>query len=701
MKFIFQAGGALQQDHPTYVEREADQEAFQTARNGEYLHVIAPRQLGKTSLLKRLTARLNGMGWRCAYVDLSTLMDFPKPIWYAELGKELASSLTPGQKPSLTNQIDLRRYLLDTAISSLGGQPHVALLLDEVEGAGKARDTDGASFSDTFFMTLRNLYIQRDDYEGTIIVALAGAVDPNELVKDPDISPFNVGQEINLDDFSQSESYALTLHLSNLGVQIEKEVYQTIYEWTNGHPYLTQRICIELEKSVHAGALAAITSQDVDRVVNQVILNLFNPLQRDKNLRHIGKMLTGLTSQAATLWSRLQGGGIVSRKDAPDEIYLELFLTGAIKVEENRLVVRNRIYERAFTKATDPKLDPDKKKGGEVIGKAVRVFVSSTWQDLQPERKAVEEALHRMQNTTFGGMEYFGSRPETPKEVSLKEVDQSDVYIGIFAHRYGSGITEAEYRRARELGIPCLIYVKDEDVPVLPSHLEREPDKSARLDALKRELKSHHTVSFFKNPDQLATQVVADLHNLFGNAPSLRKEKLLQPGPKYQINITDSQGVVIGDQSNVTQIITSAKPTEQRYFVSRSKHQIIQVKGEHRVYLVDQDGARSWIPDGPTLESLARWEDVELLASWDELEGFPPKQPLASIVYGIKPWLVKVRGEKEIFLIDKTGIRHRIKDLDSGPSIDERTEVDVLASWKELERFRPGQPLSNIGLDKA
>ena len=88
------------------------------------------------------------------------------------------------------------------------------------------------------------------------------------------------------------------------------------------------------------------------------------------------------------------------------------------------------------------------------MNQSVRVFISSTWEDLQPEREAVEKALHRMQNTAFAGMEYFGSRSETPKEISLAEVDRSDIYIGIFAHRYGSGITEAEYRRARQRGLP-------------------------------------------------------------------------------------------------------------------------------------------------------------------------------------------------------------------------------------------------------
>lgn len=78
----------------------------------------------------------------------------------------------------------------------------------------------------------------------------------------------------------------------------------------------------------------------------------------------------------------------------------------------------------------------------------VQVFVSSTWLDLQPERQAVEAALQRLHETKFVGMEYFGSRDETTRRTSLDEVDRSRVYVGIIAGRYGSGITEDEYRRA-------------------------------------------------------------------------------------------------------------------------------------------------------------------------------------------------------------------------------------------------------------
>jgi hypothetical protein len=141
-----------------------------------------------------------------------------------------------------------------------------------------------------------------------------------------------------------------------------------------------------------------------------------------------------------------------------------------------------------------------------------KVFISSTWLDLQPERKAVEAALQRLRaDTGFVGMEYFGSRNENTQRASLDEVDRSHIYVGIFAARYGSGITEDEYRRARERGLHCLIYFKAESTITLDK-AETKPKLRARLKKLKAELQQAHTVTEFFSPGDLAAKVTADLH---------------------------------------------------------------------------------------------------------------------------------------------------------------------------------------------
>jgi transcriptional regulator with XRE-family HTH domain len=142
----------------------------------------------------------------------------------------------------------------------------------------------------------------------------------------------------------------------------------------------------------------------------------------------------------------------------------------------------------------------------------LRVFVSSTWLDLQPERQAVEQALARLRETKFIGMEYFGSRDETTWEVSLLEVGPTDLYVGIIGGRYGSGITEQEYRRARELNLPCFIYFKDE-ATIGPTDRDAEPEKAERLAQLKEEMRRDHIIGPpFRNPDDLAAKLTADLH---------------------------------------------------------------------------------------------------------------------------------------------------------------------------------------------
>ncbi|MBI5819219.1 MAG: DUF4062 domain-containing protein, partial [Verrucomicrobia bacterium] len=149
-----------------------------------------------------------------------------------------------------------------------------------------------------------------------------------------------------------------------------------------------------------------------------------------------------------------------------------------------------------------------------------RVFLSSTWLDLQRERKAAEDCLHRLRETKHVGMEYFGSRNETPRETSLAEVDDCQLYVGIFGGRYGTGITEAEYLRARELNLDCLIYFKDERL-ITKARRDLSAAKRLKQARLKKRLRRDHVVSVFTSSDNLAAQLTADLHKWLAKHPAL------------------------------------------------------------------------------------------------------------------------------------------------------------------------------------
>ncbi|HXI22239.1 MAG TPA: tetratricopeptide repeat protein [Pyrinomonadaceae bacterium] len=140
-----------------------------------------------------------------------------------------------------------------------------------------------------------------------------------------------------------------------------------------------------------------------------------------------------------------------------------------------------------------------------------RIFVSSTWEDLRPERQAIFSALHSHPQIKFVGMEDFGSRDEDTRKASIAGVTDSDLYVGIIGGRYGSGITEEEYREASRQERPRLIYFKDEST-IQPTQRDHEPWPKSQRERFKEELRAAHTLcSEFVSPEDLAGKLYSDL----------------------------------------------------------------------------------------------------------------------------------------------------------------------------------------------
>ena len=65
----------------------------------------------------------------------------------------------------------------------------------------------------------------------------------------------------------------------------------------------------------------------------------------------------------------------------------------------------------------------------------LRVFVSSTLEELAAERTAAREAIERLRLTPV--LFELGARPHPPQELYRSYLEQSDVFIGIYGDRYG------------------------------------------------------------------------------------------------------------------------------------------------------------------------------------------------------------------------------------------------------------------------
>jgi Domain of unknown function (DUF4062)/AAA domain len=133
----------------------------------------------------------------------------------------------------------------------------------------------------------------------------------------------------------------------------------------------------------------------------------------------------------------------------------------------------------------------------------VRVFVSSTLQELAAERRAARDAVTSLRLVPV--MFELGARPYPPRPVYRAYLAQSQVFVGIYWQSYGSVASgeqvsglEDEYRLSA--GLPRLIYVKS------PA-----PDREPRLTEMLARIRDQGDVSYQRFSD------AAELQQLVGN----------------------------------------------------------------------------------------------------------------------------------------------------------------------------------------
>lgn len=120
--------------------------------------------------------------------------------------------------------------------------------------------------------------------------------------------------------------------------------------------------------------------------------------------------------------------------------------------------------------------------------KKYQVFISSTYEDLKEERKAVEETIIRSGDFPVG-MEAFPAADEEQFDFIKTVIAQCDYYVLIVAGRYGSlapdgkSYTEKEYDYAVEVGVPVLVMIREEREKLPAHHSELDGHKREKLDS--------------------------------------------------------------------------------------------------------------------------------------------------------------------------------------------------------------------------
>ena len=159
--------------------------------------------------------------------------------------------------------------------------------------------------------------------------------------------------------------------------------------------------------------------------------------------------------------------------------------------------------------------------------KRYQVFVSSTFRDLQEERKEVMQALLELKCIP-AGMELFLAADDDQWSLVKSVIDDCDYYVVILGGRYGSthpvrsriSYTEMDIGMRSRLASLFSGFVHREPQKLIGERLEDDPEKKQRRNHFRQLVLEKH-VRFWTSAEQLGSVLSRSMINLISNTPAV------------------------------------------------------------------------------------------------------------------------------------------------------------------------------------
>jgi WD40 repeat protein/ABC-type transport system substrate-binding protein len=350
---IYTVGGTVQAGSGLYIPRHSDNDLLILCQEGAFAYVLAPRQLGKSSLMIRTAERLQEEGVLSVIIDLTQLgVQLSADAWYLGLLTVLEDSLMLDtdvvswwQAHSHLGNAQRLILFLQNLVTTRLDQPLV-IFVDEID------TTLSLDFTDDFYAAIRSLYVARARVPELkrLSFVLIGVASPGDLIRDPKRTPFNIGQRVEMTDFKLEEALPLAKGLGAKPGE-EKEALGWVFKWTGGHPYLTQRLCrVIAEQETGARKWGeGLTEDRVDQAVNETFFG--QKSFQDNNLQFVRDMLTRRTvdlEEVLSTYRQIRAGKQQVGDDEQSLVKSHLKLSGIVKVQGAALRVRNEVYHTVF-----------------------------------------------------------------------------------------------------------------------------------------------------------------------------------------------------------------------------------------------------------------------------------------------------------------------------------------------------------------
>lgn len=356
----YQVGGSLSSDDPSYIERQADRKLYETLKQGEFCYVLNCRQMGKSSLLIRTQHQLKKEGFKCISVDMANIgsKNITPLQWYNSLianlwlGFELSEKshlkawLKEWEDLSLQNKFSL---FIKDLLEVYFPDEQLFIFIDEIDSVLNL------NFSvDDFFALIRFCYNQRaiNPEFKRITFAIFGVATPSDLIQAENLTPFNIGQSIELSGFEEKETLPLIRGLGIRNTQGEI-VLKEILAWTAGQPFLTQKLCKLVANSsqntINSVESSLVETSLVETIVRKKIIECWESQDEPEHLRTIRDRIQcsgNLRGRMLGIYQEILQDKSIKTDDSPEQI--QLLLSGLVVRYQGLLKVKNRIYAEVF-----------------------------------------------------------------------------------------------------------------------------------------------------------------------------------------------------------------------------------------------------------------------------------------------------------------------------------------------------------------
>jgi hypothetical protein len=308
--------GTLDPHSTLYIDRATDRVALPAMEHqgGVTVTITAPRQMGKSSLLVRMVDAAIQQGKRAVLldfqlIDATILQDAPTFFrhfcsWLSDL-LDLEDKVDEYWSRPLGPVQLCTRYVMRYLLASVSVP--IVLAMDEVETLAPT------AFRSDFFSMVRNWHNSRAiaPVWKRLDLVFSTSTEPNLLIENPAQSPFNVGEQIYLTDFTLEQVAELNrLHGSPLSALQEHQFIDLV----GGHPYLIRRGLYDVASGQRSAADLLAYTGDAQGPFNDHLRYYLLRLQSRADL--IAGMRQVIDHQSCTdaqVFFRLQSAGLVRR----------------------------------------------------------------------------------------------------------------------------------------------------------------------------------------------------------------------------------------------------------------------------------------------------------------------------------------------------------------------------------------------------